>query len=675
MSIHRTLVGLMLALAAPAQAAAQGDAAQLAIAHIVEKIATLEDADASLDMVYETLTAYALNPLNLNTASVAELMQLCVLNEFQAESVLEYIAQYGEMQTPYELQFVQGITQEMMMLMLPFVATQPREANAQPTLRQMLTGGQHRVLMRARQTLEQARGYREGQYLGSPQSLYARYRYTFRDRVQWGFTADKDAGEPFGGAQNKAGFDFYSGHVQASKIGRLRNIVVGDYYAQFGQGLLLWQGGSFGKSSDAFSIAKQGSGVRAYSGADENRFFRGLAASLDVARNLRATAFFSYKNIDANADTTGVFSTLQTSGLHNTASTMAGKNTVSEMVAGGNVSYSFRKLRIGVSGLWHSFGGDYQHNPAPYRYFELSKNTNANLSADYRWYVRRAHLFGEVGLSQNGGLATLNGCAADVAPRLQLVALHRYYQPQYQAYYANAFAEGGKTANENGFYLGANITPHAKVKASLYFDASSFEWLRFRAMSPSRGFDFLLQTAYAATRSCSMYVRLRYDNKQENMPADAQPTRAVGSLEKLHLRYNIGYQLVDGLRCETRVEAASSQAEGGTREYGAMAFQSLQYSWQQLSFSLRYAMFNTSSFATAIYAYENDAAYAFSVPAYYGQGSRWYVNLCWQPVEQLDIWLRCAQTTHFDRDTIGDGAAQIAADHQTEVKLQVMVKF
>jgi hypothetical protein len=675
MSTHRTLVVVLLLLAAPLRVAAQSDSAQLAIANIVEKISTLENADASLDMVYETLTAYAINPLNLNTASVAELMQLCVLNEFQAESVREYITQYGEMQTAYELQFVQGITQEMMMLMLPFVTAQPRAALAQPTLRQMLTGGQHRLLMRAKQTVEEARGYREGQYLGSPQSLYARYRYTYRDRVQWGFTADKDAGEPFGGAQNRAGFDFYSGHVQASKIGRLRNIVVGDYYAQFGQGLLLWQGGSFGKSSDAFSVAKQGNGARAYSGADENMFFRGIAASLDVTRNLRATAFFSYKNIDTNADTAGTFSTLQTSGLHNTASTMAGKNTVGEMVAGGNVSYSFKKLRLGMSGLWHRFGGDYQHKPAPYRVFELNQNSNANLSADYRWYIKKVHLFGEVGVSQNGGLATLNGCAADVAPRLQLVALHRYYQPQYQAYYAGAFAEGGKTANENGFYLGANITPHAKVKTSLYFDAASFEWLRFRAMSPSRGFDFMLQADYAPTRSCPMYLRLRFDSKQENLPADAQPTRAVGSLEKLHLRYNISYQLVDGLRCETRVEAASSQVEGSAREYGAMAFQSVQYSWRQLAFSLRYAMFNTSSFATAIYAYESDAAYAFTVPAYYGQGSRWYVNLRWQPVEQLNISLRCAQTTHFDRDTIGDGAAQIAADHQTEVKLQVMLKF
>lgn len=663
------------AFAAPAFS--QGGAAQQAIEDVVEEVATLEDANVALEVMYEQLTSYAAHPLNLNTASEAELLRLHLLNEFQAASVLEYIAQNGEMQTPYELQFVHGITQEMMMKLLPFVATLPGEKRQSLSLRQALTKGQHLLLARATQTVEQQEGYKNGYYLGSPQSVYTRYRYTFSNKLQWGVTADKDAGEPFGKCGNEAGFDFYSGHLQVNNIGALRTLVLGDFYAQFGQGLALWKGGMMGKSSDAFGIAKRGGGVTAYGGANEILFFRGAAASVQISKAITATAFFSHKNVDANADTLGAFSTLQTSGLHATPKAMSEKGAVTETVAGANVSYRMAKLRIGATGLWHKFGGSYQKKVQPYSYYELNKNENANLSADYRWYSRKIHLFGELGVSQNGGLAVLNGCLADVAPRMQLALLHRYYQPQYQAYYAAAFAEGGKTANENGFYVGANIYPHPKVKATLYFDAYTFPWLRYKATTPSKGFDFLLQADYTPQPFCKMHLRLRYDTREENVADELAPTKTADAVEKTGVRYNIAYTLTERLDCQTHAEVALYKEGKQAREQGAMVFQDVQYRFERLplSVSLRYAAFSTDSYASRMYAYERDVLYAFSVPAYYGQGSRWFANLQWQVTSRMDIWLRCAQTYYYDRSSIGNDATEISSNHRTDVKLQLKVSF
>jgi len=669
-------------------ATAQNRNAQEAIERIIDKISSLENGDENLDVIYETLTSFSQNPLNLNTASETELLQLQVLNEFQAASVREYIEQYGEMQTPYELQYVHGITQEQMEMLLPFVAAMPDKVQQKLTPWRMFTQGQHQVIGRVRQTREEQEGYApitdsalavrpNSRYLGSPQNVYMRYRYTFGDKLQWGLTAEKDAGEPFGRKGNPAGFDFYSGHVQLSNTGKLRTLVVGDYYAQFGQGLALWQGGSFGKSSDGLSIAKRGAGAKAYSGANENNFFRGAATSVKITKTLTATAFFSYKNVDANADSLGDFTTLQTTGSHNTPKTMSEKHAVNEMAVGANVDYSMKKLRIGVTGLWHRFGGSYQKEIQPYSYYELRKNENANLSADYKYYFKKVHLFGEFGVSQNGGLAAVNGLLADVAAKMQLAVLYRYYEPQYQAYYASSFAEGGKTANENGVYIGTNIFPHPKVKTTFYFDAYSFPWLKYRAFAPSKGFDMLLQTDYAPQRFCKMYLRFRYDTKEENVANDLLQTRTTADVEKIALRYNISYNLLHGLDCETRAEASWYKAGEQARESGIVLFQDVRYSLQKLplSFSLRYAMFNTDSYATRIYAYESDVLFAFSVPAYYGQGSRWFVNLLWQPFDRLDIWLRCAQTRYFDRTVISSGLTKIDANHQTDVKLQVRVKF
>ncbi|MDR1022831.1 MAG: helix-hairpin-helix domain-containing protein [Prevotellaceae bacterium] len=670
-----SLTAMLLAGAMPAFS--QDDAVQKAIESIVAEVSSLEDADVTLEVMYERLTGYAANPLNLNTASEAALLQLYALNEFQAASIREYIALYGEMLSPYELQYVHGITQEMMAKLLPFVTTLSGEQQQRITLRQALGSGQHQLITRVQQTVEEQEGYKNGGYLGSPRAVYTRYRYTFRDKLQWGLTADKDAGEPFGKQGNKAGFDFYSGHVQVSNVGILRTLVLGDFYAQFGQGLSLWKGGAMGKSSDAFSIAKQGDGVKAYGGTNENLFFRGVAASVNISKKVTATAFFSYKTVDANADTLGAFSTLQTTGLHATPKAMAEKDAVSEMAAGANVSCRMEKLRVGLTGLWYKFGGDYQRNMRPYTLFELNKNESANLSADYRWYAKKVRLFGEFGVSQNGGLAVLNGGLADVAPRMQLALLHRYYQPQYQAYYAAGFAEGGKTENENGLYIGANIFPHPKVKASLYFDAYAFPWLRYRAMAPSKGFDFMLQVGYTPQRLCKMHLRLRYDAKEENVTDEQLSTKTIAAVEKINLQYNIDYELFTGLRCETRAEFTSYKAGRQAHEQGTMVFQDVHYSLQQLplSVSLRYAMFSTDSYAARIYAYESDVLYAFSVPAYYGQGARWFVNLHWKPVDRVSVWLRCAQTYYYDRSSTGSGLAQINSNHRTDAKLQLVIKL
>jgi len=669
-------------------AAAQGYSAQQSIEDIVDNSSSLENADEGLETLYDALVGYAQNPLNLNTATETELLQLHLLNEFQAASIREYVAQYGEMQTPYELQYVHGVTQELMEKLLPFVTALPSDVQKKPSLGQMLTRGSHQLVGRVRQTVEEQQGYKpitdsalalhpNSRYLGSPQNVYLRYRYAYSDKLQLGFTAEKDAGEPFGRKGNPRGFDFYSGHIRLSKLGRVRTLVVGDFYGQFGQGLTLWQGSALGKSSEALGVAKRGAGVKAYSGADENSFFRGAAASIQLTSLFTATVFFSYKNIDANADTSGVFSTLQTTGLHNTPKSMGDKHAVSELAVGANAAYSRGKLRVGVTGLWHRFGGSYQKNVQPYSRFELNSNENANLSADYRWYYKRVHLFGEYGVSQNGGLAALNGALADVAPRMQLAVLHRHYQPHYQAYYANAFADGGKTANEDGVYVGANIFPHPHLKTTFYFDAYTFPWLKYRAFAPSKGFDMLLQADYAPQRSCKMHLRLRYDTKEENVASDLLQARTTAEVEKVTLRYAISYSMLQNLRCETRAEGSWYRAGEQGRESGLMLFQDVQYSLPTLplSFSLRYAMFNTDSYATRIYAYESDVLYAFSVPAYYGQGTRWFINLLWQPLDRLDLWLRCAQTRYFDRDAIGSGITKIDANRQTDVKVQIRVRI
>ena len=76
--------------------------------------------------------------------------------------------------------------------------------------------------------------------------------------------------------------------------------------------------------------------------------------------------------------------------------------------------------------------------------------------------------------------------------------------------------------------------------------------------------------------------------------------------------------------------------------------------------SVRYAMFDTDSYDTRIYTYENNALYVFSSPAYYYQGSRGYVLIRYTLLRKIDIWARYGTSVFANRQSIGSGAEEIA---------------
>jgi hypothetical protein len=94
-----------------------------------------------------------------------------------------------------------------------------------------------------------------------------------------------------------------------------------------------------------------------------------------------------------------------------------------------------------------------------------------------------------------------------------------------------------------------------------------------------------------------------------------------------------------------------------------------------LSLNARLAIFKTNSYNSRIYAYENDVLYSFSIPAYYGNGLRYYLTLRYSATRNIDFWVRFSQTQMFDSNTIGTGLDMINAKHKSEIKLQMRLRF
>src|SRR5205085_6499667 len=66
-------------------------------------------------------------------------------------------------------------------------------------------------------------------YPGSPQRIFMRYKYVYPNLFQFGIIAEKDPGEQLFRGNQQQGFDFYSIHLFARNIGRIKSLALGDF--------------------------------------------------------------------------------------------------------------------------------------------------------------------------------------------------------------------------------------------------------------------------------------------------------------------------------------------------------------------------------------------------------------------------------------------------------------
>ncbi len=142
----------------------------------------------------------------------------------------------------------------------------------------------------------------DGPFLGDPARILTRVRVASRDRFVAALILDKDPGERFTWQpdQGAYGYDYVSAGVALRRFGRVDALVLGDYTATFGQGLVLGRTGAMGKGRETTrGVGRSGAGIALHGSSEENRFFRGAGASVQLIPGLSLTAFGSWRTLDA----------------------------------------------------------------------------------------------------------------------------------------------------------------------------------------------------------------------------------------------------------------------------------------------------------------------------------------------------------------------------------------
>ncbi|HZK69664.1 MAG TPA: helix-hairpin-helix domain-containing protein, partial [Paludibacter sp.] len=518
------------------------------IADIFEQYTAESEDDIDYDTFYEELMYFSENKINLNKTTRDELERLPFLSDIQVENIISHIYRFGALKTIYELQLIDGLDMTDIRRMLPFVVVgEGIDSNKKIYWRDLTRYGKNDLFFRFDKGLETKEGYQflpeedentaeanDKKYVGNALYHSLKYRFHYKDRVQVGFTAEKDAGEQFIGKTNN-GYDFYSITAQLKDFGKFKTIVVGDFRANFGQGLVLRTDFGMGKSSYVLNVIPRNSGLKKYGSTDENNFFRGVGATVHLGR-FDVTAFYSNKMIDGDT-TNGSFSSMYKTGLHRTLSELSKKHTINQQVLGGNVTFTYSKIQLGFTAVNTLLNNTLEPDKTAYNYFYFTGKRQTTGGLHYRMRWQKLNVFGETAMTDNGAMATINGFSFSPLSQVNMVVMHRYYSPEYDTFYATAFSETSRINNESGFYLGAEIRPYKKWKISAYADSYRFPWPKYGIDMPSVGADYLFQADYAAKRNIAMFWRFKYEEKQSNLSQTEFVMPIVVPLQKVSLRY------------------------------------------------------------------------------------------------------------------------------------------
>lgn len=672
-----------------AQAQSEEDRKNNIIQQRIEFIAEQADNE-NLDYttMFDLLAFYYEHPLNINEASSDQLLELQLLTPFQALAIETYIKQYGKLTTIYELRNIPDLDATTIQTILPFITvTGPAPRNTF-SFKKVKEWSRHEAMVRYSAVLEDQRGFvsEDGEdpaYEGSNARIYARYRVQAGQIFSAGVTAEKDPGEAFGQGSNPNGFDFYSAHLFARNIGIVKAVALGDYQAQFGQGLTYWSGLSFGKTGQGTNVMRFGQGLKPYASANENLFLRGGGVTLGQ-KHWDATLFYSNKNIDAGVGATDTlssettFTSFQQSGLHRTETEIAGEDYLNEQVAGAHISYQREHFQVGVTSVYTQYDRAARRNLRLYNQFYFNDEENVNTGIDFNWMIKGIEFFGEVSHSKNGAVAYLAGAQFKPHPRLELVLLQRNYPKDYQAVYSGAFGENGSNSNERGTYAGATFYVTPRLTFSGYFDRYRFDWLNYRIDSPSEGADWTTQLNYVLNREVSMYVRYREEHKYRNPSSEDSDEvyKPVGTIKR-SIRYHIDYDLTPHISLANRFEVSQFEMENSTTERGFLIYQDVKYSFWKDKIALygRMVLFDIDDYDARIYTYENDVLYYFSVPALQYQGWRAYAMLRWKINRRASFWVKWSRTTYTNQKTVGSGYDQINGPNRNDIRVQLRIRI
>jgi hypothetical protein len=639
----------------------------------IERIISTSD-ESDNQTYYETLMHYYQNPIDLNECLPAELINLGILSKAQMAAFFNYRLGSGRLQSIYELQAIPEFDITTIRALLPFVTLTHREALKTKFIN-LIHSNSNYIIGKYSRILERQNGYISGKYRGDPGQAQLRFRMLNPGHASIGITLQKDPGELLYSPAYSTGIDFTSAHIFLQNQGFLKQLAIGDFKLQFGQGLLLGSGFMIGKNAESITTIKQGSlGIMPYSSVTEVNFFRGAATSIELPYGFNLSIFYSNRNVDATLitdSTTRAISSIRKTGLHRTQSEIMGRNIQNEETLGTVFTYSTKKFNMGVIALSSSFKLPIIPSPTGYNQYYFSGDQLLN----FGWFgdlsSNNFTLFSELAKSVQGGLGWTLGAIASLGRHVDLSMLVRSFDKDFYSFYGLPFSEQSTARNESGIYWGLKLRPVSRLELSAYYDIYSFPWLTASAYAPASGKEFMIRANYSFNKSSKLFIQVKSEEKEGKNPLFNIPKSSTIHYFKTVI--NFDYNLLANIQFRTRLQWNYTQTD--LLSAGMLVYQDLIYSVPKIELTARFLLFDADNHLARLYTYEKDVLFTFNTQSFAGEGIRYFLLAKFKPTPNLSLRGKWSRTIYFDRDLIGSGNDAIPEAHKTRLTVQAKLDF
>jgi len=633
------------------------------------------------------------HPVNLNSATEEELERIPFLNTFQRKHLSEYLKEYGDVLSMYELLVVQGFDSVLIRKIMPYIAF-PEVSHFTPmSFGNLFKYGKNQLMIQAGTSFPRSEGYRipsipgkDGvinYYPGNPYRISFRYTYSFADRLAIGFSGDKDPGEQFFAGAQKSGMDYYSGYISFSTTKTLKRLIIGNYRAGWGLGLTFNMGSSLGVYPGFSTDFSTSGGIRPTQSVTQSSVLRGIALCLGAGR-FTISGICSYRMRDANtieADSvtgrTSVFSSFTETGYHRTSLEIRKSGNVSELIFGGNLNYRGNFFSVGATAYSVSLSASFEPRPGLYNYFAFRGSNNFVMGADFNLFYRFLRITGEVTRSRNGSVALIAALNVNPDPRVSAVLLYRNYPMEFQNLYSKCFRQNSNTSNEKAWFLSLSASLPLHLNLSIFADFCTFPWAKYNLNTPSSGNDLGIQLTCQLSKYLNLLARFNVTTAETNSAKVNEVNHATGSESSEDLRLQLNWDVASQISLQSRIEFKTSHQSSLQESNGWLLFES--FSWKPLRIPVtmifRYAAFDCSSYNSRIWAYEPDVLYGYSMPAYYGQGIRTCALFKIAAGRHFVFSLKTGLTRYNDKTVISSGLDQIDANWKLDLTGQCQIRI
>ena len=553
-----------------------------------------EEGEVPLEEVQEELLELASYPINLNQTTADELSKLRFLSDEQIDAILLYQYQHP-FQDIYELQLIDCLKDYEIRNMLPFVEVKPipypsLKLGEKMYFREVFHYAKHEMTLRM-----DARNIED--FEGDPMYGKLRYRFNYRNRVQAGVSVLRRQGDK---AIEQEGDRWdYGGYIQLKDIGPMKTIVAGNYQASFGYGLVVGSPFKRGKSAYIQSTATTDEGLKKYSSVgDSYNYFHGVGATARLSRWADVSAFYSLRR---------------------------GKEEAWQHVVGVNATGRWKRLKVGVTAVEEIEATSSQfreRSQASYSLEVKRREAKGAMGVNARWNKGKVDIWGEVATSHGNkwGVGVITGVRYRPISDVNLLAIYRYYSPEFDNVYANSLCSWSRMKDEHGGYLGVEYNRLKNWQLSAFGDV----W--------KTGFETMAQADFIPQKNYRMHTRFRVKRKDEK--------------DTYSLRWNMVYEFGQW-KMKTQADGNMVQAEGAWT-YGWSVLQDIEYRFADVPIvlQLRAQAFDAREWNNRVYIYENDVLYAYAIPFVYGLGGRFWLNARYKINDIFSVYLRVSETIY-----------------------------